>query len=123
MYRQPTRTGGLEVSKMKAYRTLSGATLPPYYGEYVLPTYASMIGIELVPNQPRTAPVVSWNGWHHFLLQKILAEPEATFYILARLLTVLNVPISLIRADFPLAPDPAAQAKEARFRTEIYSLA
>ena len=52
MSRQPTHTGGLEVSKMKAYRTLGGAALPPYYGEYVLPTYASVIVIELVPNQP-----------------------------------------------------------------------
>ena len=43
--------------------------------------------------------------------------------MISRLLTAINVPISLTRADFPLTPDPTAQAKEARFRTEIYSLA
>ncbi|OCK80552.1 hypothetical protein K432DRAFT_382110 [Lepidopterella palustris CBS 459.81] len=107
---------------MKAYRTMGGLTVPPYYGEHVLPTYASVVGIELVPNQPRSAPIISWNGWHQFLLHKILLEPETTFYHITRLLTALNLQISLNRTDFPLAPDPNALVKEARFRTEIYGL-
>lgn len=108
---------------MTAYRTLGGLTVPPYYGEYVLPTYASVVGVELVPNRPPTAPVVSWAGWHHFLLHKIKLEPEASFMHLARLVAALAIPIPLTRADFPLFPDPTAQAKEAQFKTQIYALA
>ena len=113
----------MEVSKMTAYRTLGGLTIPPYYGEYVLPTYASVIGIEVVPHRPQSAPVITWNGWHQFLTQKILFEPEASFLHLTRVLAILHVPIVLQRADFPNTPSPQAQAKEFQFRTAIYALA
>jgi hypothetical protein len=108
---------------MTAYHTLGGAIVPPYYGEYVLPTYASVIGIDLIPNQPPTAPVLSWKGWHQYLLQKIRSEPQATFMHLSRLLFALNEPMTLTIADFPVMPDPQAKAKEAQFRIQIYSMA
>jgi len=108
---------------MMAYRTLGGATIPPFYGEQVLPTHAAVVGIELIPNQPSNAPVISWNGWHQFLLQKILFEPEAHLLHFSRVLAALGIPITLTRADFPPAPDPSAQVKEAQFKTQIYALA
>lgn len=111
------------MSKLSMYRTLGGGTIPPYYAEHVIPTYAQVVGFELVPNQPRGAPVLTWNGWHQFLMQKTLAEPEAHFYHLARVLAALRIPIVLRRADLPLAPDPVAQAKEVQFKTQIYSMA
>lgn len=37
--------------------------------------------------------------------------------------TALGVPLTLRRSDFPATPDPAAQAKEAQFRTQIYAMA
>lgn len=64
---------------MSAYRMLGGDTIPPYYGDQVLPAYASMISLDLNPNQPREAPVVSWAGWHQYLLQKIMCDPGAAF--------------------------------------------
>ena len=81
------------------------------------------IGIELVPNQPQTAPVVTWNGWHQFLLQKILLEPDATCSHLGRLLVALKIPMALTRDSFPASPSPQAHAKEARFRTAVHALA
>lgn len=120
---QPQRTGGMEVSKMIAYRTMGGATVPPYYGEQVLPTYAAIIPIDLIPNQPHSAPVVSWSGWHQYLLQKTLAEPDATFRHLQRACPALGVTIPLNRMDFPMGSFPNAEAKEGQFRTQIYGMA
>ncbi|KAI1876515.1 hypothetical protein JX265_004041 [Neoarthrinium moseri] len=113
----------LEVSKLISYRTLSALSVPPYYGEYVLPTYAAVIPIELIPNQPPTAPVVSWRGWHQFLLQKILAEPGQTYVGLTRLFGTFGMPVWFGAGDFPRAADPLAVGKEQRFRAEIYALA
>jgi hypothetical protein len=92
---QLRRTGGIEVSKVITYRTMGGATVPPFYGEHVLQTYELVAGIDLIPAQLRGAPVVSWNGWHRYLLQEILAAPEETFLHLSRLLVVLNISIIL----------------------------
>lgn len=108
---------------MTAYRTMGGLTVAPYYGEYVLPTYASVVGVDLVPGQPRNAPVVSWSGWHQFLMQKIMAEPEATFRHLLRVCPALGIPINFSRADFPASSFPAAEIKEASFRTQIGMMA
>ena len=107
---------------MAAFRTLGGLTVPPYYGEYVLPTYISVIGIETIPGQPRTAPVISWNGWHAFLVHKIKLEPETVFMQISRVSSALAVPFTAARADFPIMPDPVAQAKESQFKTQVYAL-
>src|ERR1051326_6208634 len=112
----------MEVSKLTMFRTLGGATIPPYYAENVIPTYAQVVGIELVPNQPRGAPIMTWNGWHQFLMKKIKAQPDTTFFLLTRVLPALRVPIVLNRADLPLAPDPVAQALDVQFTTQIYSV-
>lgn len=108
---------------MMAYRTFGGATIPPYYGEQVLPTYASIIPIELIPNQPREAPVLSWNGWHQFLLQKISVEPEAAFRHIQLACSALGIPIVFNRMDFPMVAFSDAVAKETLFRTRIYGMA
>jgi hypothetical protein len=108
---------------MTAYRAMGGLTVPPFYGEHVLPTYASMIPIDLIPGQNRTAPIVSWAGWHQYLLQKIMAEPEATFRHLLRVCPALGVQITFNRSDFPLASFPGAEVKEAMFKTQIYGMA
>jgi len=108
---------------MMAYRTMGGATVPPYYGEHVLPTYAAIVPIDLIPNQPRGAPVVSWSGWHQYLLQKILSEPEASFRHLQRACPALGITIQLNRVDFPMGSFPNAEAKEGLFRTQIYGMA
>jgi len=120
---QPVGTSGLEVSKMSAYRTMGGLTVSPFYGQYTLPTYASIIPIDLVPNQPQGAPVISWKGWHQYLIQKIMAEPEATFWHLQRVFPALNVRMTLNRADFPAVPFAGAEVKEATFKTQVAMMA
>jgi len=108
---------------MMAYRSLGGASVPPFYGEQVLPLYASIIPIDLVHNQPRDKPIVTWSGWHQYLLQKILAEPSATYQHLVRVCVALGLPFNLNREDFPMASLPSAQVKENLFLTQIYALA
>jgi hypothetical protein len=108
---------------MTAYRSLGGLTIPPYFGEHVLPTYATIIGIELAPNKPKTQPVVTWNGWHFYLMHKIKLEPDTTFMHLMRVGGALGLQLALQRRDFPAMPDPAAQAKEQQFKTRIFAMA
>ncbi|KAH8652421.1 hypothetical protein BX600DRAFT_472549 [Xylariales sp. PMI_506] len=121
---QPQRTGALEVTKMVSFRTIGGLAMPPYYAEYVLPIYAQVIPIEVIPGARHAGgPVVSWSGWHQFLLQKLLVEPQQVYLQLTRVCAAFSLPFTFSPADFPPLPNPVAQAKEQRFRTEIYTLA
>ncbi|KAI0134184.1 hypothetical protein BJ170DRAFT_591170 [Xylariales sp. AK1849] len=117
---EPKCTGGLEVSKMSAY---AGYALPPYWAEYIVPTYAAIIPIELIPGQAPAEPVLSRHGWNQYLFQKIIAEPQTTYFHLTRLCGRFGIPFKLSMSDFPLLPDPTAQAKENRFSTEIMAFA
>ena len=108
---------------MLCYRTFGGLTVPPFFSEHVLPTYASVIGFELAPNRPRSSPVVTWNGWHQYLLHKIRLEPDATFAHIMRVGAALGLQLHLKRTDFPAMPNPAAQAKEEQFKTQIFAMA
>ena len=105
------------------YRTFGGLTVPPYFSEHVLPTYAATIGFELAPGQPRNEPIVTWNGWHQYLLHKIRLEPETTFTHIMRVGAAMGLQLHLKRTDFPAMPDPAAQAKETEFKTKIFAMA
>jgi len=113
----------LEANKMMCYRTFGGLTVPPYFSEHVLPTYAATIGFELAPNRPRNEPVVTWNGWHQYLLHKIRLEPDTTFAHVMRVGAAMGLQFHLKRTDFPAMPDPAAQAKETEFKTKIFAMA
>lgn len=109
---------------MTAFRTLSGAVLPPYYSSHVLPTYIRIIGIETLGQQP-SGPVISYNGWRQFLIQKILSNPDEQFMHYPRAAMALGVqlPQPLTRSDFPPMPSAAAMAKEQQFKTQIYAMA
>ena len=107
---------------MIAYRNMSGQDIPPYYGEYVLPIYAAIIGIGLVPNRPSTSPALTYTGWRQFLTQKILSAPDASFTHLTHALSALRMPVNLRRTDFPTTPHPYALVMEQQFQRTIADL-
>jgi hypothetical protein len=88
-------------------------------GRSVLNLYCSIIGVELTTHRPPSAPVVTWNSWHHYLLHKIKLELEAAFMHPMCLGAALGLHPGLKRSDFTKVPDAAAQVKEAQFKTRI----
>jgi hypothetical protein len=89
----------------------SGGKIIPGFSEWVLPTYASMIGFEII--YKNNEPVVTWKGFYQCLQHQFLAMPNEKFLEMTRLISNLGIvmPQQLARSDFPAIPNPMEKMK------------
>lgn len=97
-----------------------GGKLVPGFGEWIVPTYAAMIGFEMI--YKNNEPVVTWKGFYQCMQPQFKAMPNEKFLEISRVISKLGIsmPQTLARTDFPAIPNPVEEMKAVQVKNEMF---